>query len=643
MFRSIRTSLIVLLAGIILFTVGVSSTVLNAFVKKPLLLNAEDALRRSAQITQSILNERRKRMRDQVRLVGVLPILVTVIEQGNRLTILDSARSYQRDLDLQVLDVFNDVGKLIASGEGFGEAVIDNPQVRYLIQSALRQGKMADTFTLRNNRLALLAASGVGLHDEPSGGLLAGLYLDDAFANEIKALTKSDVSFVAGGRVLGSTLPDQEQDRDLARIATAFSNTLATNAAATSTTLDTKDHLFQIRPIRDFAGEVIGLLVVQQSLSGLKAVLSGVRNLLVSIGLIVILVSIVIGIFFASQTVVGPITRLRTSASELAHGNLDADIDVGRKDELGSLARSFANMRDAIKENIRQLNALNAAFERFVPKEFLGYLERQSIVDVNLGDSVKRSFTILFSDIRSFTTLSESMSPTDVFLLLNAYLKRMNPMIQSHHGFIDKYIGDAIMALFGDSPDDAVRGSIGMIEALHVWNQERKRAGYLPIEIGIGVNTGEVMLGTLGSPSRMEGSVISDAVNLASRIEGLTKEYGCRILIGENTYRNLKSPDAYKVRYIDSVKVKGKADVTAVYEIYDADLPDVRDLKDKIKKPFEEACRHFQAHRFAEARKIFEECLKVFPGDKAAKSYVSRAEDFEKHGVDENWNVKKNK
>ncbi|MBL8993415.1 MAG: hypothetical protein JNM63_08750, partial [Spirochaetia bacterium] len=223
MFRSIRTSLIVLLAGIILFTVGVSSTVLNAFVKKPLLANAEDALRRSAQITQSILNERRKRMRDQVRLVGVLPILVTVIEQGNRLTILDSARSYQKDLDLQVLDVFNDVGKLIASGEGFGEGVIDNPQARYLVQAALRQGKMADTFAIRNNRLALLATSGVGLHDEPSGGLLAGLYLDDAFANEIKTLTKSDVSFVAGGRVLGSTLPEKEQSRDLVQIVGTFS------------------------------------------------------------------------------------------------------------------------------------------------------------------------------------------------------------------------------------------------------------------------------------------------------------------------------------------------------------------------------------------------------------------------------------
>ncbi|MBL8994239.1 MAG: hypothetical protein JNM63_12935 [Spirochaetia bacterium] len=137
--------------------------------------------------------------------------------------------------------------------------------------------------------------------------------------------------------------------------------------------------------------------------------------------------------------------------------------------------------------------------------------------------------------------------------------------------------------------------------------------------------------------------MISDAVNLASRIEGLTKEYGSRILIGENTYRNLKSPEAYRIRYMDSVKVKGKVDVTAVYEVYDADLPEMRELKDKIKKPFEEACRHFQAHRFTEAKKIFEECLRVFPGDKAAISYVARAEDFEKHGVDENWNVKKNK
>ena len=139
---------------------------------------------------------------------------------------------------------------------------------------------------------------------------------------------------------------------------------------------------------------------------------------------------------------------------------------------------------------------LTEAYQRFVPEQLLRNLEKECILDVKLGDQVQKEMSILFSDIRSFTTISESMTPEENFRFVNSYLSRMGPLVREHHGYIDKYIGEAIMALFDRSPDDAVQTSVEMLTTLREYNEGRLRAGYEPIRIGVGVNTGMMMLGT---------------------------------------------------------------------------------------------------------------------------------------------------
>ncbi|HYX05016.1 MAG TPA: adenylate/guanylate cyclase domain-containing protein, partial [Reyranella sp.] len=220
-----------------------------------------------------------------------------------------------------------------------------------------------------------------------------------------------------------------------------------------------------------------------------------------------------------------PLFNLRGEAGAIAAGNLEQAIaNTGRKDEIGQLARSFTAMRDAVRSTIVNLQKTNLSIERFVPHAFLRIVGKPSIVDVELGDNKQETMSILFSDIRSFTTLSESMTPDENFTFINAYLERMGPVIRNHNGFIDKYIGDAIMALFTNA-DDAVRAGLAMLETLAAFNAERRPAGQPPIGIGIGINSGSLMLGTIGEKQRMEGTVISDAVNLAARVEDLTKTY----------------------------------------------------------------------------------------------------------------------
>lgn len=213
------------------------------------------------------------------------------------------------------------------------------------------------------------------------------------------------------------------------------------------------------------------------------------------------------------------------------------------------------------------LTRTNEAYSRFVPREFLSYLNKKSILEVELGDQVEREMTILFCDIRSFTELSETLSPEENFNFLNSYLKRMAPIISSHQGFIDKFIGDAIMALFPNHPEDAIRAAIEIQDKLVEYNQHRDKFGYRHIDLGIGIHTGKMMLGTIGIDNRMESTVISDAVNLASRLEGLTKIYQSKIIISKDTYERMTDCKDIVFRQLDIVQVKGKRKQVAIFEL----------------------------------------------------------------------------
>ncbi|MCU0544377.1 MAG: PAS domain S-box protein [Oscillatoriaceae cyanobacterium Prado104] len=268
------------------------------------------------------------------------------------------------------------------------------------------------------------------------------------------------------------------------------------------------------------------------------------------------------------------------------------------------------------------------AYGRFVPHKFLNLLGSESIVDVNLGDHVQEEMSVLFSDIRDFTALSETMTPQENFNFINSYLSRMEPAITNNNGFIDKYIGDAIMALFSDFADDAVKAGVAMLNILSTYNEYRHKSNYVPVKIGIGINTGTLMLGTIGGRSRMDSTVISDAVNLASRIEGLTKDYSVPLLISHATFERLRNPADYAIRMVDKVQVKGKSQFVTVYEVFDADPPEIREAKLANLNLYTQAMVLYDRREFREAGKLFDECLRASPGDRVARIYKKRCQDW---------------
>lgn len=278
----------------------------------------------------------------------------------------------------------------------------------------------------------------------------------------------------------------------------------------------------------------------------------------------------------------------------------------------------------AHQQALALLQQTEAAYGRLVPHQLLNLMQAKSIVDVKLGDQVERKLSIMFADIRDFTHLSETMTPTENFEFINSYLSQMEPVITRHHGIIDKYIGDAIMALFEHRADDAVAGAIAMLERLNFYNAGRKRAGYKPIQIGIGLNTGMVMIGTVGGINRMDSTVIGDAVNLTARLEEANKTYNTKLLISHNTLYDLERPERYQIRFLDRFRVKGKSQPLSIYEVFDNDVEEVRLAKLKSLEHFEQAVAYYHLKLIDRALPLFQHCIKICADDLPAHIYLER-------------------
>ncbi|MEM7183913.1 MAG: 7TM diverse intracellular signaling domain-containing protein [Spirochaetota bacterium] len=292
---------------------------------------------------------------------------------------------------------------------------------------------------------------------------------------------------------------------------------------------------------------------------------------------------------------------------------------------------------EAQKRSLQRQIILTESYARFVPQELLTLLSRKEITDIHLGDAIEKEMTVLFSDIRSFTSISETMSPEENFQFLNGILKLIGPIIRKHNGFIDKYIGDAIMGLFPYSPQDAVKASIEICHAIDALNHSRAEENKVPIQIGIGINTGNVILGTIGESKRMEGTVISDTVNLSSRLEGLTKRYESRVILGERTVEELSKIHVFSLRYLDWVKVKGKNQAIRIYDLLDAENSAKRQDKLAILPQLQEAITDYLAKNFSSAKSKLLQILNTIPTETLAKLYLQKIEAIEGHDLPEDW------
>jgi len=364
----------------------------------------------------------------------------------------------------------------------------------------------------------------------------------------------------------------------------------------------------------------------------------------VQIGLALLAIAALLGITVAAAVTLGlvrPVRRLLVGTAAVEGGALDTVVPITSRDEIGRLTQSFNSMVGElrIKAQIREI------FGKYVdPRIVAGLIDRPELTDAK---GSRREMTILFCDMKGFTTFSEGMTPAALVTVLNRYMTVISEPVRRHSGIIDKYIGDGIMAFWGPpftGADEQARlaclAALDQVAALSAFRAELPdltglKRGLPEIDIRIGIATGDVVVGSIGSEQTRNYTVIGDTVNLASRLEGASKTYGTRVLISEAA--NRLAADAVETREIDSVLVVGKTEPQRIFELLGRKgdvAPDLLALRDA----YAEALDAYRCKDWEKARTGFQQCLDVIPCDAPSKLFLERIAQFDATAPCAEWN-----
>jgi class 3 adenylate cyclase len=294
------------------------------------------------------------------------------------------------------------------------------------------------------------------------------------------------------------------------------------------------------------------------------------------------------------------------------------------------------NIRE-VREREEAILRIHEVTKKFVPHEFIRSLGKETLADVKLGDQAEKIVTVLFTDIRDFTTLSEKMTPEENFHFVSSFNARLGPVIRSHRGFINQYLGDSIMAIFPEDPSDALQAAIGMQKAVQELNGERDLVGLEPIRAGIGMHTGSLIMGITGDEYRMDAATISDTVNTAARIESLTKFYRSPLLLSDATLQYIREQSNFHFRHLGRVKLKGKNNELGIVECINGFETSMFENKLHTLPLFNEAMDRYHERKFENALHLFQTIVAKDPDDLTAIYFLNNTKKYLREGVPNNW------
>lgn len=394
--------------------------------------------------------------------------------------------------------------------------------------------------------------------------------------------------------------------------------------------------MYTLGPIYDENKNIIGICEVG---TDMNRFINYKNNLVISVGKIILCVVALIILIFSLMTYyfLHSIRKVNAAVKEMASGNFDITLSVKSNDEGAELCQGFNIMSKYISEYVDRITLLNEAYYKFVPKQYFNMLGKESIIDVKLGNQVKTEMSILTLNIREFFVISEAMTPEENFEFINSFLEKVSPMIMKNNGFVDRYLGAGIVALFPNRPEDAVNAALNIIKVHKDYNKELVKSGRKPIDIGIGIHKGPLMIGMIGDEKRLEGTVISDNVNLATSLEKVSDKFGAYVLITSDIVESISERESVQYRFIGLVRLEGKEEPVRIYDLYQEDDEKANRFKQETKVLFENGVSLYQEGKFFEARNKFLEVIKKNHEDKAAKVYYFSCNEHLNKEIGADW------
>ena len=529
------------------------------------LAQIESSLRAGGQIFKKLIDQRNRQIANAAAILSRDHAFLEAFAgtEQDRATTLSALESLRGRVEADVIVIVSLEKQLLFDTQ--------RPQLRSvpvpfpkLMEKAEAEGT-AYGFVILNGKLYAVAVTPL-LAPAPIAWLCPAFQIDDQFAREIKTYSDLEITFynpADTGALFASTLaPDQRNS--LASILRAHPPQIKE-----TTTLRVRGERFVSYSLPLSAEGGMASALLQRSLDKELAPYMRVERTYLLLALAGLVISVGVGVWIA-RSVSQPVLQLAEGTRKIAEGDYSQRINVRTKDEVGLLATAFNDMSKGLAERDKVRDLLGKVVSPAVATELLRK-------DLSLGGE-EREVTVLFSDLRSFTSMSEARSPQEMVSILNRYFTRMSAIVETHGGVVDKYVGDALMALFGapltlpDHVDRALETALDMIDALHELNQQWQAQGRHPLRIGIGIHTDVVVAGNMGSQTRLNYTVIGDGVNLASRLENLTKtpEYDARIIISSSTLKKAKG--RYHTRRLGEVAVKGRSEATEIYALLGREL-----------------------------------------------------------------------
>ncbi len=625
-FRHFRTRLLVTILVLVLGLQALVFIAVGEAANRSAIKGSEEALQVTLSTLADTMAKRDAILRKHGRLLSHDFGFKSLVSENDHATIISAFTSYRRRLGADWMFVLDLDGKVLA--DTLQPAMREAP----FPFMALLQGAR-DSATLETSSIQIIGGKAYQVVVVPLRGPLPmawvgiGFEITDFVAGELEQQTHTSVNLAwhAPGKapVLYASTLDDEQRRDFL----ASHQGAAVRDTTHIATLGGKQFVaIETALVETADGTMVATL--QRSLDEALAGYRQLRWQLLAVLLLSTLLAVAAAVVIARR-VTRPVLRLASGAERISAGHYETIGDIGARDELGALAASFDNMVRGLIERDKVRAMLGKVVSPAIAEELLS-----QAIDF---DGQEQEVSVLFSDIRGFTTLCEGRAPSAILHMLNEYLSSASALIDQRAGVVDKYIGDAIMALFGapltapDDPQRAVEAALAMVASLPALNEKFGRDGWPPLAIGIGIHTGIVVAGNIGSATRLNYTVLGDTVNLASRLEGLCKLYGVPVIVSESTMRRCSG---IAFRELDLVRVKGKREPVAIFAAVGMQGALAHGQAEQLERHVR-ALAAYRAADFATARALFASA----PADTVTGLYLARCERYATQPPDAGWDA----